>query len=941
MIIFFIFISNIMKAKNKKNILYHTQKHISNAVKHITKHKHYYALGTFWTFAIVKTFVLIAWFFGVAWFIGNSVHAYNDPYTLCSSVTEIPTTECMALVDIYNSTDGDHWNNKTNRMNTWQICNIGWWYGVTCTGSPKHVTNLALSNNNLSWTINNIFGWLPYLNALWLNNNSMAFWNYDALWPLSNLKTLALNNNIIPGFTADAFNNLNNLETLYLSNNPFTFFNTGTFEWLPKLKNLQMSNDNLPYIPNLPNSIQILAMDNNQITNIPSTIFAWKTGLQILYLYNNNINHLSTGTFSDLISLTNLRLNNNPMTWWLANNVFDSLNSLTTLYLYNDQLTNITSSTFHWLANISDLRIQNNLISTIANDAFQWLTSLQTLMLNNNQLTSLSDNIFDNLTNLHDLYLNNNQLVTLPEDLTWLSLQSLDPTNNKICTSNMSSDLLSFVNNIYPNRGITQNISNCDDFVDVWSMSNDTDPFIIKWYQDALWTIMQDVHAGTYVWTKKIKTLHSNGRLTIPVIQQSADDYPNKIESEFPAWVLVKSNWSNFLGMLKTPTSQSINEAIHWWLSNAIFVASFGSTTTWESVNFVDQTTWDPINAIISLPAPWINNWQSVQIYYSEDGWNTRNFLSDNQVELLNGHPYVTFTTNHFTDFSVVVPWWGGWGWTPFTWSFVINNDDASTTSLNVTLDMSTTPTAANMRFSDNGSSRSTRESYSNTKVRTLPWGAWSYWTKTVYVQFDADGNTVSDAQVSDSIDYTGVSWWGSWGWTGTWSCSSPGAGYGCISLEIVANGYGYCEYGNSLDLGITWYSASMRDISSPFLTTSGTAVWYCNDLRWAAPRTLSIASSDLLNMTTNNAVHTISGSKVFIKNPIAHKTLWVCTANSWSSQGSWINIGTDTVILGKYSSTWEVCQIETSGVDLKVEIPAYQALGQYSGTLTITVPNL
>jgi hypothetical protein len=64
---------------------------------------------------------------------------------------------------------------------------------------------------------------------------------------------------------------------------------------------------------------------------------------------------------------------------------------------------------------------------------------------------------------------------------------------------------------------------------------------------------------------------------------------------------------------------------------------------------------------------------------------------------------------------------------------------------------MSTTPSAANMRFSDNGSSRSTRETYDISKSRTLPG---TYGTKTVYVQFDADGNQVADIGINDTIDY-------------------------------------------------------------------------------------------------------------------------------------------------------------------------------------------
>jgi hypothetical protein len=45
-----------------------------------------------------------------------------------------------------------------------------------------------------------------------------------------------------------------------------------------------------------------------------------------------------------------------------------------------------------------------------------------------------------------------------------------------------------------------------------------------------------------------------------------------------------------------------------------------------------------------------------------------------------------------------------------------------------------------------------TRENYATTKSRTLPG---TYGTKTVYAEFDADGNSTSDAQTSDEILYS------------------------------------------------------------------------------------------------------------------------------------------------------------------------------------------
>ena len=61
---------------------------------------------------------------GVATFNNNSA-----PFTNCATQTQIPTTECDALVALYNSTNGAGWTNNTGWLQTDTPCS---WYGVTC-----------------------------------------------------------------------------------------------------------------------------------------------------------------------------------------------------------------------------------------------------------------------------------------------------------------------------------------------------------------------------------------------------------------------------------------------------------------------------------------------------------------------------------------------------------------------------------------------------------------------------------------------------------------------------------------------------------------------------------------------------------------------------------------------------------------------------------------
>jgi hypothetical protein len=86
--------------------------------------------------------------------------------------------------------------------------------------------------------------------------------------------------------------------------------------------------------------------------------------------------------------------------------------------------------------------------------------------------------------------------------------------------------------------------------------------------------------------------------------------------------------------------------------------------------------------------------------------------------------------------------------------SILINNWYLSTVSPNVVLNIPTSPKAIYMRFSNDLVVRSDREKYSDTKNWRLDW---NFGTKTVYVQFDFDGNGSFDITSRDSINYINI----------------------------------------------------------------------------------------------------------------------------------------------------------------------------------------
>jgi hypothetical protein len=44
----------------------------------------------------------------------NSFATFDDPTSTCAGVTDVPESECQALLTLYNSTSGDNWTDNSN-----------------------------------------------------------------------------------------------------------------------------------------------------------------------------------------------------------------------------------------------------------------------------------------------------------------------------------------------------------------------------------------------------------------------------------------------------------------------------------------------------------------------------------------------------------------------------------------------------------------------------------------------------------------------------------------------------------------------------------------------------------------------------------------------------------------------------------------------------------
>jgi len=196
-----------------------------------------------------------------------------------------------ALKALYESTDGDNWNNNTG----WEQvtgatppadCDLRSMHGVAVDNG--RVNWLNLSHNQLSGSIPAELGNLSNLTYLVLPNNQLSSNIPPELVNSSNLTSLSLGNNQLNGNIPIEISNLDNLANLSLSNN-------------------QLSGSIPVELGNLYNMIY-LSLNNNQFSgNIPPQL-GNLANLKDLRLHNNQLNGSIPVELGNLSTLTYLTL---------------------------------------------------------------------------------------------------------------------------------------------------------------------------------------------------------------------------------------------------------------------------------------------------------------------------------------------------------------------------------------------------------------------------------------------------------------------------------------------------------------------------------------------------------------------------------------------------------------------------------------------------------
>jgi Leucine-rich repeat (LRR) protein len=320
---------------------------------------------------------------------------------ICTTVTEIPSSECNALVALYNSTNGSGWGNKTGWLVSNTPCS---WFGITC--SNGHVIEIFFNNNQLRGSIPSDLGNLTNLINLELSMNQLSGSIPAELGNLTNLMNLRLYTNQLTGGIPAELGSLTNLTELDLGGNQFT----GNIP--PELGNLT----NLTYLYLGWNQFSQGGSGNQLTGSIPAELGSL-TNLTELDLKGNQLTGSIPPELGDLTNLTYLDLGENQLIGGIPPEL-GNLTNLKGLSLHSNQLSGSIPPELGNLTNLTELWLNSNQLSGSIPLELGNLTNLKGLNLDSNQLIGNIPPELGNLTQMRRLYLDVNLLSgSIPDSL--------------------------------------------------------------------------------------------------------------------------------------------------------------------------------------------------------------------------------------------------------------------------------------------------------------------------------------------------------------------------------------------------------------------------------------------------------------------------------------------------------------------------------------------
>lgn len=278
-----------------------------------------------------------------------------------------------------------------------------------------NITEIDLSQNNLSRTSDVLLGNLPQLLSLHLEENWIRELPDGFLAEVTNLQELYINHNLISSISPMAFQGLTsllrlhlnsnklqvirkewfqpmiNLEILMIGENPVVSIEDLNFQPLSNLRSLVLTRMNLSQLPDAAltglEKLESISFYDNIFPEVPHSALKHAKNLKFLDLNKNPITRIQRGDFVDMMHLKELGINSMP------------------------ELVSIDSLALNNLPELTKIEATNNpKLSYIHPNAFSKLPRLETLMLNGNALSALHRLTVEALPSLREVSLHSNPL---------------------------------------------------------------------------------------------------------------------------------------------------------------------------------------------------------------------------------------------------------------------------------------------------------------------------------------------------------------------------------------------------------------------------------------------------------------------------------------------------------------------------------------------------
>ncbi len=364
---------------------------------------------------------------------------------------QVNVQDSLALLALYNSTNGPNWFNSWNLNN-----NVDTWFGIYVING--RVVNIELFQNNLTGTLPPEIGNLDSLVILNIEMNQIGGYIPIEIGNLTMLKKMFLSANLFSGEIPIEIGNLTNLEELFLGGNNLTGSIPLEVVYLIKLRQLAFDNNFLTgtiptEIASLGN-LEWLLLDHNEFMGHIPPELCNLSHLAFLELQYNKFSGGVPSSFNNFVnnSLYHIYLNNNELTEYcnlqlscfisISNNklTFEDLENNISIpgtihYNPQDSILNPIDTTIYIGQNISFSSLTGG-----THNKYQWKKNNAILALNN---VSLND------SGVYTCNLTNVSVPNIILTRKLIKLKVLDTTSNVFNNSKYELNTL-----VYPNPTI-------------------------------------------------------------------------------------------------------------------------------------------------------------------------------------------------------------------------------------------------------------------------------------------------------------------------------------------------------------------------------------------------------------------------------------------------------------------------------------------------------